>query len=133
MYQNKKMLYYALLFLLGIGTVAVSVFLNEPGYWGGIGGGMAGVGGMRLFQGIRYRKNQDYAREVDNGTRDERNLFLYDKARSWTFGITVPALALASIVLRFAQFYDYSNVCVIILCAMLVIYCVSHWILRKKY
>lgn len=133
MYQKKKMILYALILLTGFGIIAASVMLDDHSYWGGIGGGLVGVGGMKLLQGLRYRKDGDFAREVDTGTRDERNQFLYDKARSWTCSFTFLALGVACIILRLAGLAAYSNVCSFVLCAMLVIYCLCYWALRKKY
>lgn len=133
MYQKKNMFVFALLFLAGIGIVTASVFTNDQSWWGGFGGGMVGVGGMKLLQGLRYRKNEDFAREVDTGNQDERNRFLTERAKSWTCSITFLMLGISCMILRLAKLYAYSNLCAFTICGMLAVYCLAYWLLRKKY
>lgn len=133
MYQKKKMILYALIFLLGLGIVVACVAMDDHSYWGGFGGGLAGVGGMRLYLGMKYRKNPEFAEKTDLAYEDERNLFLYDKARSVTFVITAALLGLAVPVLSILHMEAYASLCAVIVCGMALIYCAAYWILNRKY
>lgn len=133
MYQKKKMFVYALTFLLGLGIVAACVFTEDHSYWAGFGGGLAGVGGLRLYYGLKYRRNQEFARKTDEAYQDERNLFLYDKARSVTFVVTAALLGAAVPVLQILHREAYASVCAWIVCGMALIYCAAYWLLSKKY
>ncbi|MDO5401064.1 MAG: hypothetical protein Q4F17_08805 [Eubacteriales bacterium] len=133
MYNKKKMTLYALYLVLGVGIVIASIWLDDHSFWGGFGGAIAGVGGMRLYLGLRYRKDAEFAKKTDYTYQDERMLYLADKARSVTFILSVLALALASIVLRFCQMEPQANLCAWILMGMVAVYWLAYWLLGKKY
>lgn len=132
-YQKSRMILYGIYLLAGLGIVVASIWLDDHSFWGGIGGGLMGVGGVRLFQGLRYRKEPEFAKKSDYAFQDERMQYLAQRARSATFLITVFALALVSIILRFCQLEVYANVCAWVMMAMLAIYFVTYWLLGKKY
>ena len=108
-----------------------SHFLDS--FWSGMGGGLAAVGAVRLALAARYKKDPDYAKQVDISNHDERNQFVAVKARSWTMYLTIILLAVLSIILRFAGLVPQSQLCLYVMCAMLVIYWVTYMILSKRY
>lgn len=133
MYNKTKMITYSLIFALGLGIVIASVWLDDHSFWGGVGGGLAGVGGMRLYLGWRYRRNPEFAKKTDNTFKDERMLYLAERARAATWSVTVFVLAVLSIVLRFCHLETYANACAWIMMAMVAVYWLAYWLLGKKY
>lgn len=124
MYNSKRMFCYGFLVVAGISILVMSCFDLLDNFWSGFGGGIAAVGIIRLIYGIKYRKNEAYAKAVDVSINDERNIYVVRKAKSAAFYITVIALAIIG-------FDVYSQAACFALCGMLIIYWVSYLIINK--
>lgn len=133
MYTNKRMIWYWIILVSGIlifiGAVAEII---EPSA-SGIGGGLVAVAAIRLLQGTKYRKNEEYARHVDTAYSDERNLFISGKAKSWAFYITIVCLAIITIVMFIVKQTLYAQIAGLTLAAMTAIYWIAYMILLRKY
>ncbi len=132
-YDVKRMVCYGITLVAGIALVAASSFETIDNFWSGFGGGIAGVSLARLVLGMRYRKDEEYSRQVDIYYKDERTLFLSAKAKSWAFYLSVLGLCIAGIVLRIIDFASYSQACFFTVCGMMLIYCAVYWILKRRY
>lgn len=133
MYNSKRMFWYGFLVVAGISILVMSCFGLLDAFWSGFGGGIAAVGIIRLIYGVKYRKNEAYAKAVDVSQNDERNIYIVRKAAAAAFYITIIALAIIGLVLRIIGFDVYSQAACFAICGMLVIYWVSYLIINKIY
>ena len=102
-------------------------------FWNGMGTGLAILGAVFLFRGIRYRTNEKYKVEVDTETNDERNKFLSMKAWSWAGYLFVMIAAAACIAAKIMGYDEYVLIFSSCICAVLLLFSISYLILRKKY
>ena len=133
MYNGKRIVWYTILVIAGAALFLAGCFEVLDSFWSGMGGGLAAVGAVRLALAARYKKEPDYARQIDISNNDERNRFISGKAKSWTMYLTVIILAVLSIILRAAGSVSQSQICLYVMCGMLVIYWVAYMILSRKY
>ena len=119
--------------LIGIGLLVCSFFDLVDSYWSGMGAALFIIGLLQLIRYIRYQKDSAYKEEVDTHTQDERNRFIAMKAWAWSGYLFVAISAVASIALKALGYDDYSVMAGLCVCAIVVLYWVSYWILRRKY
>lgn len=114
--------------LLGCGIAGI---VDE--FWSGMGGGLLGVGIVRMIQMIRYQKNETYKEAVDTAMSDERNRFIANKAWAWAGYWYVLIGAVGTLVFRLVGMEELSVFSGFSICLILVLYWVSNLWLRKKY
>ena len=102
-------------------------------YWSGMGTALIVVGGLMMIRQVRYSTNAEYKESVDVEIQDERNKFLRMKAWSWAGYFSVLIGAVASIVLRILGQDQLSQCTGLSVCLLMVLYCASYLILKKKY
>lgn len=132
MYQTKRMIWYVFLLLTGAVLIVLSGLEMVDSMWSGFGGGLAGVALCRLYLGVKYRRNEEYAKKVDISVSDERTLFISGKAKSWAFYLSVLMFAIAGIVFRVLHFDGYANLCLFGVSIMVLIYWIAYVILNRK-
>ncbi|MDO4805618.1 MAG: hypothetical protein Q4A07_00065 [Coriobacteriales bacterium] len=119
----------AVLFVLGM----LDVSGNGDQYLCGIGGGLVGVGAIRLVQEARRVKDPAYAKRLEVNASDERNVFVAGKSAQITFKWSILGLAIANIVLRPFGYHLVANVLGVVMCMELVVYWVSYLVLSRRY
>ena len=133
MFTSKRMIWYWIVLVSGILIfIGAAAEVIEPSA-SGIGGGLAAVAAVRLLQGTKYRKNEEYSRHVDTAYSDERNMFIAGKAKSWAFYITLIGLAVITIILFIAKRTLYAQIAGGTLAVMTAIYWITYMILLRKY
>lgn len=130
---NSRMVWYIILILIGITLTVTPAFGWLDEFWVGMGGGLTGVGAIRLIQIARYKTNEEYAERINVSNQDERNLYLANKARSWAFYYSILCECIGVIVLRVMEYPELSTLLGFVLCGQLVLYWGSWLWLRKKY
>jgi len=106
--SKKKGLYIALL-ILGIALVGLQVFVLKDignkqlsGICIGVGAGLFGMGAGQLISIMVIEKHPEAKRKVDIEAKDERNMYINDRARARAFNameIILPILALVLILM----------------------------------
>ena len=91
-----------LMFLPPLAELAGRGFGGSSGFVSGIGGALAIIGAVRVFQYKRIARDPDRAQEWNNAMREERTVFIANKARAWTFYISVFAELAAGLIAMFA-------------------------------
>ena len=99
----------------------------------GMGGGLFGVGIVRLVMGIKLEKDPEYRENYEIEVNDERNRYLRMKAWSWAGYMFVLIAAVATIVFAVADKYELMMMASSGVCIMILLYWVSYMIVRKKY
>ncbi len=131
---NKKLIYYTLLAVSGITIFILSLCFNfEDSFWNGIGTGLFIVACINIFRILKYKNNSTYAKKVTIETNDERNKFLAEKARSIAFYFYILLACIVSLILRFFNLHDASQILLYSVCCLLIIYYVSYFIVGQKY
>ncbi len=124
---------YVLLILIGAVLLVLPMFGVIDAFWAGQGGASLGVSAVRVFQFIRYKKDEEYARRVEVANGDERNRYLAEKARSWGFSGSILLECIGVIGFHFAGQPELSTLLGIVICLQLVLYWIFWLWGRKKY
>ena len=102
-------------------------------FWGGMGGGLIGVGIVFLVRSIRYKRDPEYKEEYDIEMNDERNKYIRLKAWSWAGYLFVMITAIGTIVCKLLGREDLMMFCSGCVCLVLVLYWLSYLVLKQKY
>lgn len=102
-------------------------------FWSGMGGGLIGVGTIRIIQHVKYRKNPEYREKVEIESKDERNRFIAMKAWAWSGYAFVMINSVGTIGFHIAGNETLSQFCAYAVCLVIVLYWISYLILRRKY
>jgi len=130
---NSRMIWYIILIVVGAALTITPAFGWLDDFWVGMGGGLIGVSVVRLIQIARYKTNGDYAERVNVANKDERNLYIANKARSWAFYYSMLVECIGIIVLRVMEYPELSSLLGFVVCGQLVIYWGSWFYLKKRY
>lgn len=131
----KKRLYLAisyivigvLLLLLCAGRIIENEFMSSFGVV------LVVMGVARIRQYRRITKDEESIRRQRIAESDERNLAIWNKARSLTFGIYIALAGIAVIVLEMIDRHDLANPVALSVCALVFIYWICYLIVRRKY
>ena len=116
---------------------AVLLFLNFnytlDSYWSGLGTAFIVIGALQIFRQVKYRTNEQYRENVDTRNNDERNRFINGKAWAWAGYLYVLIAAVAIIILQILGLKEISQTISFTVCALPILYWVSHMFLSRKY
>ena len=129
----KTRLYLAICYILsGVTmTIVFHVMENPNEYLSTLGLVLAVIGIARLVRYLRITKTEETVKKQEIMETDERNVAIVNKAKAMTFNVFVILLSITIIVLQFLNFAAYVQALFYILCALLVIYWISYYIIRK--
>lgn len=133
MNNNKRLIASIVEIILGITLSVCSAIGLIDSYWGGMGGGLIGVGAVFLVRSIRYKRDPEYKEEYDTEINDERNKYIRLKAWSWAGYLYVMLAAVASIGFKLLGREDLMMFCGGSVCLVVVLYWLSYVVLNKKY
>ena len=119
--------------ILGFALWICSAIGLIDSYWGGMGGGLMGVGIIFLIRSIRYKRDPEYKEEYDIEMNDERNKFIRLKAWSWAGYLYMMIAAVGSIAFKLMGREDLMFFCSGSVCLVLVLYVISYVIVKNKY
>lgn len=130
----EKRLYISIFWVItGAVLFACGVLEIIDSFWSGMGGGLIGVGMIRIIQYIKYRKNPEYREKVEIESKDERNQFIAIRAWAWSGYAFIMISAVGTIAFYIAGNETLSQFCAYAVCLVLVLYWISYLILRRKY
>ena len=120
----------AVLFLVGLVTDA-----GEKTNWlSSFGSAIAVVGAARLLRVYRLSRDPEKAADYDAMLKDERTMYVANKARSMTFFICSYAqLAAGLLALLVFKQPIIGQVLCLVTCAQSLIFCGTYWYYNKKY
>ena len=122
---------------IGAALFLAGLLLGETeygSYIGGFGGGLTAVGLVRLLRVRRLSRDPEKAADYDAMLKDERTIYVANKARSMTFFICVYAQLAAGLLalLVFDQPLIGQTLC-LVTCAQCVIFSGTYWYYNRKY
>jgi len=118
---------------VGLGLILCGILEVLDSFWSGMGAGLALVGVVRLVQFTRYRKDENYRKNMETEEKDERNRFLSARAWAWAGYLFVLIAAVATIVLKLVGREELMMMASGSLCLLVLLYWISYMILRRKY
>lgn len=135
----RKKLKTRLCYAIGYMVVGVALILlqltgsvdNEMSSCFGAAFTVCGV--VRVIQYIRLINNKDRMEQREIAEKDERNIMLWEKARSITFGIYVILAGTAIMVLYAIHMEFVGKIIAYALCTLVVIYWICYIIVKRKY
>jgi uncharacterized membrane protein len=131
--NNKRFIASIVEIILGFALWICSAIGPIDSYWGGMGGGLMGVGIVFLIRSIRYKRDPEYKEEYDVEMNDERNKFIRLKAWSWAGYMYMMIAAVGSIAFKLMGREDLMFFCSGSVCLVLVLYLISYVIVKNKY
>ena len=133
MKSNRRMILSIFWVVLGAALLGANLTGLLGDYWGGLGGGLLGVGVFQVIRNVRYLNNPEYREKVNTANNDERNRFLANKAWAWAGYLYVLVAAVATIVFQLLGKTELSTAAGFSVCIIMVFHWLSYLYLQKKY
>ena len=130
----KTRLYLAIAYIVsGLTMILVFNMMNNGNeYLSSLGLAFVVIGIVRVRNYFMITKSEETIKKQEIAETDERNVAIANKARSYAFIIGVVLLSIAVIVLQLLNLRLYVLLLSGVLCALLVIYWISYWVLWKR-
>lgn len=126
-------------FWLAIGYIAfgallflICTFAGENDFLSAFGFAFVVMGFARLRNYFMITKNEETIKKQRIAESDERNLAIVSKAKNVAFGVYITAAAAAVIVLHLLNMIDESRMIAYTVCALVFIYWVAYYIIKKR-
>ena len=134
MYNNKRLALSIFWIVLGVVLLGLSVTeVIDSTYYGGMGGGFIAVGILQVMRNLKYRRDPEYREKIDVEVSDERNKYLRMQSWSWAGYIMVIGLAISSVIAMILKQERVQLTLMYSMCALLMVYTISYYILSRKY
>ena len=133
MKHNRRMILSIVWIVLGASLLGANLTGLLGDYWGGLGGGLLGVGVFQGIRNVRYLSNPAYREKVDTTNSDERNRFLAGRAWAWAGYLYVLVAAIATIVFQIIGKTELATAAGFSVCIIMVFHWLSYLYLQKKY
>lgn len=120
--------------LLGLVLVAVDLMGQTDNYfYFSFGFTLVIMGLLRIFQHRKITVDERSIRQQELTESDERTRMIAERARSWTFSLTVTLSGAIVLVLSLLGYHDESLPFAWLVCGMVTVYWICYLIIRKKY
>ena len=97
------------------------------------GAALAVAGLAKIIQNARLMSSADKMQLRETAEKDERNIMLWEKARSLTFAVYICAAAVAMIVCFLLNMEFAGQIIAYNICGIVFVYWVCYAIIRRKY
>ena len=118
--------------VFGVLLFLICTFVRANDFLSAFGFAFVVMGIARLKKYFIITKNEETIKRQRIAENDERNLAIASKARNIAFGIYITAAAVAVIVLHLLNMIDASKLIAYTVCALVFIYWVAYFIIRKR-
>lgn len=120
--------------LLGLVLVAVDLMGQTDNYfYSSFGFALIIMGLLRIFRHRKITADERSIRQQELTESDERTRMIAERARSWTFSLTVTLSGAIVLVLSLLGYHDESLPFAWLVCGMVTVYWICYLIIRKKY
>jgi len=126
-----------LMIAIGLVMFVVGFLLGDEhmgDFYSGLGCGLFICGAVRLLRVYRLSRDPEKAADYDAMLKDERTIYVANKARGTAFFVCVYAQLAAGLLalLVFRQPLIGQTLC-LVTCVQCLIYCGTYWYYNKKY
>ena len=119
--------------VLGVALIVTSFIVkSQNNFASSFGFAIAVIGVARLRNHFIITKNDESIKKREIAEKDERMVFIADKAKSVTFLIYLVVSCLAVIVVNLLELTLISRILSASVCFLLVVYWISYLIIAKK-
>ena len=131
----KIRLWVAITYLvLGIALIVVSLAIEPKNdILSSFGFAIALIGGVRLRNYLLITKSEERIKAQEIAEKDERNVAIADKAKSFSFMAYIFVACIDVIILHLLNKTQVALILSSSVCGLLLIYWVAYFIIRKKY
>ena len=119
--------------MIGLVLVGLAFLGKVDNFWNGMGSGLLVIGVINILRVYRLNKNEAYREKVEIEISDERNKFIRNKAWAWSGYLFVLIMAISSIVFRIIHMEQLSIFASYTVCLMILLHCISYFVLKRKY
>lgn len=130
---EKKIFLDIVYIILGAVLLGCGIAEIVDSFWSGMGGALIGIGAIRIFQFVKFRKNPEYREKIEIEANDERNKFISARAWAWSGYAFVIISAVGTIGFKIAGNDLLSQFCAYAVCLVIILYWISYMLLRRKY
>ena len=128
----KKRLYFAIFYIvLGI-AIIVTGNMKKVEFLSSYGLVLAVVGIVQVRNYFCITKNEETLKRREIAEKDERNIAISDKAKGFAFMAYILAASVLVIILQISGKAELSTVIAETVCALLIFYWASYFVIRKK-
>lgn len=130
----KIRLYTAISYIvLGVALIVIAFITKmENEYFSPLGFAFAVIGIARVKQYFLISKNEETIKKQEIRETDERNIAIANKAKSVSFSLYILVSCIAIIILQILGKSDLASILGLTVCALLIFYWISYFIIRKK-
>ncbi|MBR4880095.1 MAG: hypothetical protein IKU13_09745 [Clostridia bacterium] len=130
----KKRLYVAIAFIIiGALTAGYAIMAQvENEFFTSYGIALIVCGIIRIRRHVRMTKNEDAVKMQEIAEKDERNLAIAEKAKSWAFGSYIIIVGVAVILLEIMGCEDIAIAAAMSVCGLMVLYWLCHMAVSRK-
>ena len=136
-YKNRvKTRIYTMAAYIVIGAVMCALKLSgtvENNYLWTWGIALVVCGAVHLIRNVRIIRDPERMQAIEIVEKDERNIMLYEKARSLAFAVYIMAAGIAAIVMFLLNMEFAGQLLAYTVCGFLLIYLVCYAIIKRKY
>ena len=133
MRQKIKLSFNIVYVIIGCILIGFAVLEKLNSFWSGMGSALLVVGLINLLKFHRLSKNEEYREKLEIEMSDERLQFIRNKAWAWSGYLFVLISAVACIVFKVMNLDQLSLYASFSVCLALVLFWVSHAIIKRKY
>ena len=133
MRQKIKLSFNIVYVIIGCILIGFAVLEKLDSFWSGMGSALLVVGLINLLKIHRLNKNEEYREKLEIEVSDERLQFIRNKAWAWSGYLFVLISAVACIVFKVMNLDQLSLYASFSVCLVLVLFWVSHAIIKRKY
>lgn len=133
MNNKKNILILGIEIAVGAALIVLCEALGWDGRWEGMGAALIVVAALNLVRLLRVEKDPEYREQYETEAKDERNVYIRQKAWAWAGTAFVMVAGVLSIVFLILKNDLMTTVVGSGVCLLLTLYWISWLILRKKY
>ena len=120
--------------VLGIALIGAALWSKSENYFlFSFGIALLTMGILRVLHHRKVTKDDDSIRRQERQECDERTRMIAERARSWSFSLSVTLAGIAVIVLSLMGKHSLAEPFSWFVCGMVVLYFICYSILNKKY
>ena len=131
--RKEKLIVSIIEIIVGGALLISSLFGVVDEFWSGMGTSLFIIGVIFLSKNIKYKTNKEYREKLDIETNDERNKYISLKAWAWAGYIFVLLGGVGTIIFKLIGKEDLMMVASASVCLIMILYWISHTVLKKKY
>ena len=131
--RKEKLIASLIEIVVGGVLLTCSLFGVVDEFWSGMGTSLFIIGVIFLIKNIKYKTNEEYREKLDIQTNDERNKYISLKAWAWSGYIFVLLGGIGTVVFKLIGKEDLMMMSSASVCLIMILYWISHTILKKKY